>query len=279
MSASTARSPAVQGAPSEPNAFSLLNPAGVRISCETWGEGPPLVLLHGAFSDHRTNWDAVKPHLAPHFSFFALARRGRGETEATTGHAIEDEVEDAVALIRRIDAPLFLLGHSYGAHVALAVAARVPDLVRKLVLHEAPWPHLCNGPAIARLEALALAGDWDGFATAFFGDLLAMPRGELEALRSGEDWPSIVADAPASVEDIRAVARYRFDPEHFRVLAMPVLLQVGSESPASYYVTDALAAVLPGAVVEAIAGQSHDAMITAPLEYADAVRRFLLPER
>lgn len=278
MSATTAKT-VVQGSPSKPNALSFLSPAGVAISYDTWGEGPPLVLLHGAFSDHRTNWAAVKPLLEPHFSAYALARRGRGETEATRGHEIEDEVDDAVALIRRIDEPVFLLGHSYGAHVALAAAARLPDLVRKLVLYEAPWPSLCDGAALAPLEALALAGDWDGFATAFFGDLLSMPTSELHVLRSSADWPSIVADAPASLEDIRAMARYRFEPEHSRALAMPVLLQVGSESPASYYVTDALAAVLPDAAVAALAGQAHDAMITAPSEYADAVRRFLLPER
>jgi pimeloyl-ACP methyl ester carboxylesterase len=86
----------------------------------------------------------------------------------------------------------------------------------------------------------------------------------------------MVADAPASVEDIPAATRYRFDPG-FPVLPRPILLQVGSESPASYYVTDALAAVLPDAAVETLAGQAHDAMITAPPEYAYAVRRFLLP--
>jgi hypothetical protein len=148
--------------------------------------------------------------------------------------------------------------------VALAVAARVPDLVRKLVLYEAPWPHLCDGPARAPLEALASAGNWDGFAAAFFGDLLAMPRSELDALRASEDWPSIVADAPTSLQDMLAVARHRFDAEPFRAMAMPVLLQVGSESPADLYLTSALAAVLPAASVEALAGQAHDAMITAP---------------
>jgi hypothetical protein len=129
------------------------------------------------------------------------------------------------------------------------------------------------GAAVAPLEALALAGDWDGFATAFFGGLLSMPTSELDVLRSSADWPSIVADAPASVEDIRALARYCFDLGHFRALAMPVLLQVGSESPANLYVTDALAAVLPDAVVEALAGQAHDAMITAPPEYRDRPAR------
>lgn len=60
---------------------------------------------------------------------------------------------------------------------------------------------------------------------------------------------------------------------------MPFLLQVGSESPPDFYVTSALAAILPQAPVEALAGQAHDAMITAPAEYADAVRRFLLSEQ
>lgn len=105
------------------------------------------MLLHGAFSNHRSNWSAVKLLLLPHFSVYAIARRGRGETEATTGHSIEDEIEDAVAFIRCINAPVFLLGHSYGAHVALVAAARVPDLVRKLVLYEAPWPTLCGARA------------------------------------------------------------------------------------------------------------------------------------
>jgi pimeloyl-ACP methyl ester carboxylesterase len=41
-----------------------------------------------------------------------------------------------VAVIQSIGEPVFLLGHSYGAHTALAPAAEVPDRVRKLVLYE-----------------------------------------------------------------------------------------------------------------------------------------------
>jgi pimeloyl-ACP methyl ester carboxylesterase len=263
-------------APGEPATFSFVTPAGIRIACETWGKGPPLVLIHGAFSDQRTNWGCVKPLLEPHFSAYAMARRGRGGTDATTAHELEDEVEDAVALIRRIGPPVFLLGHSYGAHVALAAAARVPDLVRRLVLYEPPWPHLCDEDALAPLQALAEAGNWDGFATTFFRDLLAMPREEVEALRASADWSWIVADAPASLRDMRAVAGYHFDAGDYRGLAVPVLLQVGSESPADFYVTDALASVLPDATVDSLAGQGHDAVITGPVQFAESVRRFLL---
>jgi pimeloyl-ACP methyl ester carboxylesterase len=37
------------------------SPAGVTVSYERYGSGPPLVLVHGGFSDHRTNWELVKP--------------------------------------------------------------------------------------------------------------------------------------------------------------------------------------------------------------------------
>jgi len=95
-------------------------------------------------------------------------------------------------------------------------------------------------------------------------------------VRSSELWPPIVADAKASLGDIRAVSRYRFDPERWRSLNVPVLLQIGSESPRHLYVTDALAAVLPDARIEALPGQAHEGMTTAPEMYAEAISRFLL---
>ena len=251
-------------------------PGGVTVSYETYGSGPPLVLVHGAFSDHQTNWQFVKATLAGQFTVHAVARRGRGETDRTMGHRLEDEARDLVAVIRAIGAPVFLLGHSYGAHTALVATAEVPNRVRKLVLYEPAWPHVVGPDALAPIEARARAGDWDGFAVAFFRDVLAVPVAELEALRATALWPPIVADAEASLGDLRAIGRYDFQPERFRGLRVPVLLQIGSESPHDLYVTDALAAVLPDARIEALAGQAHEGMTTAPAQYAESVARFLL---
>lgn len=256
-------------------AFTFLSPSGARIGCEVYGEGPPLLLVHGAFSDHRTNWAHVKPFLARRFTVHAMARRGRGSSDATTGHILEDEIDDAAALLRRIGAPAFVIGHSYGAHVALGAAFALPALVRRLVLYEAPWPHLIDAAALAPLEDLAAARDWDGFATAFFHDVLAVPERVLSELRRTPDWLSIVADAPASLGDLRAAARHAFIPERFRTLPIPVLLQIGSESPTDFYVTDALAAVLPDVTLCRLEGQAHEGMTTAPEQYARAVCRFL----
>ena len=255
----------------------LVSLTGANVSYDRYGAGPPLVLVHGAFSDHITNWELVKPSLEREFTVYAVARRGRGETDATVGHSLEDESEDVAALIRSIGAPVRLLGHSYGAHVALAAAAKAPDRIAKLVLYEAPWPSLVADEALAPLEALAHTEQWELFALSFFHEHLAVPLSELEALRETPHWAPILGDAPATVHDLRALNRYEFDVERFRPVTAPTMLQIGAESPRGFYVTDALAHTLPDARIDALPGQAHEGMTTAPHMYAERVMRFLQP--
>jgi pimeloyl-ACP methyl ester carboxylesterase len=254
----------------------VVSPAGATLSYDQYGSGPPLVLVHGSFSDHNTNWASVSPWLANQFTVYAIARRGRGETQATQDHRLEDEAGDVAALIASIEQPVFLLGHSYGAQVALAAAVKVQEHLRKLVLYEPPSPHISGKDQVARLEELAQAGDWDGFAMTFFRDTLSVPEGELKALPNSELWPSIVADAKATLGDVRALSHYPFDPDRFRELSIPVMLQIGTESPRDRFVTDALAAILPDVRIEELPGQAHEGMTTAPKLYAESVSRFLL---
>ena len=250
--------------------------AGATVSFSVAGSGPPLVLVHGGFSDHETNWTFVAPLFEQHFTVYAIARRGRGATDATIGHTLEDEAQDVTDVVRSIAAPVHLLGHSYGAHCALLAAARQPDRVRRLVIYEPAWPSELKDDALAALETLAAAGAWDQFAYAFFANLLHVPTEELDAVRASAQWAPIVADAPASLGDLRAIRAYRFDPDRFAQLDVPVLLQIGSESPRELYVTDALAAVLPDARIDTLAGQAHEGMTTAPEPYVETTLRFLL---
>jgi pimeloyl-ACP methyl ester carboxylesterase len=256
--------------------LSVTGPGGIEVSYDKSGSGPPLVLVHGSFSDHRTNWEFVKPLFEKRFTVYAMARRGRGETDATEGHSLEDEGRDVAAVVSAIGEPVFLLGHSYGAQTALAAAADLLGRVRKLVLYEPAWPRVVGPDALARLEELAQGGDWDGFAVTFFRDRLFVPVEELEELRTTSLWPPIIADAEASLGDLRALSRYDFQAERFRDLRVPVLLQVGTKSPRDLYATDALAATLPDVRIGELAGQAHEGMTTAPEMYADAVSRFLL---
>jgi pimeloyl-ACP methyl ester carboxylesterase len=253
--------------------------SGTLVSYDAYGSGPPLVLVHGAFSDHHTNWEFVKPLFETRFTVYAVARRGRGETPRTEGHSLEDESRDVVAVIQAIGEPVFLLGHSYGGHVSLLAAADLPSRVRKVILYEPADPRRFGPDMLGRLEPLARAGDWDGLALTFFRDLLTVPVHEVDAVRASALWPPIVEDAPASLGDLRALSRYDFRPDRFRALPFPVVLQIGTESPRDLYVTDALAPVVPDVMIQELPGQAHEGMTTAPEMYADKVIDVLLGGR
>jgi DNA-binding CsgD family transcriptional regulator len=62
-----------------PDSLHIASPAGATVQCDRYGNGPPLVLVHGGFSDHISNWEYVAPALSAHFTIHAVARRGRGE--------------------------------------------------------------------------------------------------------------------------------------------------------------------------------------------------------
>ena len=254
----------------------LKTPDGVTVSYDKYGSGPGLLLVHGAFSDHATNWEFVRERLQKRYTVYAVARRGRGETDATKGHSVEDEIADTAAVIASIDEPLFLLGHSYGAHVVLGAAMIETGRVRKLVAYEPAFPASVDKDVMRSLEALASRGEWDEFAETFFRDMLHVPAEVVEEMRAPEIWSPIIDDAKASLGDLRAILRYSFNVERFRALNVPVMLQVGTESPRDMYATDALAAVLPDVRIDELAGQAHEGMTTAPDLYVESVCRFLV---
>jgi pimeloyl-ACP methyl ester carboxylesterase len=108
---------------------------GVRSWYDVRGEGEPLVLLHGGFSDSR-DFDDNLLTLAGKFKVHLLDRRGHGRTPDVAGPvSIEMLADDVAAFIDEVvGGPAHVAGYSSGGFVALAVALRRPDLVRKLVL-------------------------------------------------------------------------------------------------------------------------------------------------
>jgi pimeloyl-ACP methyl ester carboxylesterase len=254
----------------------VTTPDGTTVSYDPYGEGPPLVLVHGGFSDHRTNWERVKPQLQERFTVYAVARRGRGQSSATQGHSVDDESGDVAAVVRAVGQPAFLLGHSYGALCALGAAARYPAGVRKLVLYEPPHPAGMSPDTAARLERVAVTEGWDRLVETFMREILEVPAKVVAGIRGTPFWQVWTADAEASLNDLRALSRHRFDAARYRALRMPVQLLIGTRSPRRIYVTDALAAVLPDVRVTELAGQAHEGMTTAPEQFVAAISAFLL---
>jgi pimeloyl-ACP methyl ester carboxylesterase len=110
---------------------------GLRISVRDWpGSRAAALLVHGLASSSRI-WDLVAPRLArAGIRAVAYDQRGHGRTgKPPSGYGFERTTADAVAVIRalRLGRPL-VVGHSWGANVALELAVRRPRSVRGLVL-------------------------------------------------------------------------------------------------------------------------------------------------
>ncbi|UCF09805.1 MAG: alpha/beta fold hydrolase, partial [Candidatus Bipolaricaulota bacterium] len=93
--------------------------------------GPPLVLLHGLF-DRWQSFQALVPALSTRWQIHAFDLRGHGASGRTPeAYRPIDYGRDAEEfLLRRVQEPAVLLGHSGGAFCALWLAARLPSRVR-----------------------------------------------------------------------------------------------------------------------------------------------------
>jgi pimeloyl-ACP methyl ester carboxylesterase len=251
---------------------------GTPIAYWRSGEGPPLVLVHGAPADHG-RWAPVLPAFERRFTVCAVDRRGRGGSGDSDDYAIEREFEDIAAVVDSLREPANLLGHSYGALCALE-AALLTRNVRKLVLYE-PGLNVSDAQIyppglIDRLEALLEAGDRDGVVATVARELAGASHEVLEHMRSLPMWEARVAAAHTIPRETRAEEAYRFDPKRFRDLSVPTLLLSGEDSPEYMAASDkAVDEALPDSRIVVMPSQGHVAMDTGTDLFTTEVLRFL----
>ena len=109
----------------------------LRMHYTEWSpQGTPILLLHGLSSTLHI-WDLVAPTLTDMGRVIALDQRGHGlTTQPDEGYDLDTSSDDVLAFTQAIGIrkPFWLIGHSWGAGVALNTATRHPDQVRGLVL-------------------------------------------------------------------------------------------------------------------------------------------------
>jgi pimeloyl-ACP methyl ester carboxylesterase len=119
-----------------PGAGSYVSVNGLNMYYEIQGTGQPLVLLHGAFSATGTSFGNVLPELAKTRQVIAFEMQAHGRTaDIDRPLSMEQMAEDTVSALQQLgieNADFF--GFSMGAGIALQIAIRHPEVVRKLVL-------------------------------------------------------------------------------------------------------------------------------------------------
>ena len=108
---------------------------GLKMYYEIYGEGKPLVLIHGGGSTIQTTFGRVIPSLAKHRQLIAVELQAHGRTSDRDSElSFEQDADDVAALLKNLNilkADIF--GFSNGGTTALQIAIRHPELVDKLV--------------------------------------------------------------------------------------------------------------------------------------------------
>ena len=254
---------------------------GTEIAYERTGSGPPLVLVHGSgVSDHR-RWEigGVRPALAESVTVYALDRRGRGQSGDAEAYSLQREVQDVVAVVESFVEPVTLLGHSYGANLALE-ASLITDSLSGLILYEpgiAVGDHQMSDPAVvARINDLLVEGENEEALLVFCREIAGLTDAEIDAFRADPSWDDRVAGAHTLPREDEAFGSHELRGERFSAMTTPTLLLSGGESPQRYRdATEAVDDALPNSRIVTFEGQQHVAMNNEPDRFVDEVLSFV----
>jgi pimeloyl-ACP methyl ester carboxylesterase len=117
-----------------PKAGNYFNNKGVKIYYEIYGEGKPLVILHGNGGSIRGRSSFIE-EFSKKYKVIALDNRCHGKTDCPAGYLTYDQMaEDVNQLLSSIQIDsAFVWGHSDGGIIGLMLAIHHPDKVRKLL--------------------------------------------------------------------------------------------------------------------------------------------------
>ena len=198
----------------------------------------PLVLVHGSWGSHH-NWDLVVPRLAESFRVLTYDRRGHSDSERPPGQgSVREDVADLAALVEQLGmAPAWVVGNSFGAHIALRLVGERPELMRGVVAHE-PMPLLSliaddaiRAGVVQVQQAVAgrIASCDDAGAAEEFIEM-ALGPGSWQGLPPAFQ-QTIIGNAPTFLDEASDPEQLGFDLDWISGFSKPALLTMGGQSP------------------------------------------------
>ena len=258
--------------------FEVRSADGTSIAVWVDGDGPPLVLVHGALSDHTTDRPFVAA-LRSRVTTFGMDRRGRGASGDAPEYSILREFEDVAAVVDAVAARtgelVAVWGHSYGADCAMG-GATLTGNVGRLVLYEPGLGFSCPEDALRAVEEAVAAGDMERALRAALIGIVELTEEEFAFVRSSPAWPARLAAVPVLPRELRAEVGWMYRPGQFDAITASTLLLAGADSPpAQQQATRQAAEAIPDVEIRVLEGHSHIAHRTDPAMVAATVVDFL----
>ncbi len=251
------------------------------------GAGPGVVCLHSNASSS-AQWRSLIDLLAVNNRVLAPDSYGAGKSpdwHSAREISLQDEVNFLAPVFALAGSPFTLVGHSYGAAIALMAALANPGRIRGLVLYEPTLFSIVDaqGPS---------PNGVDGIRHAVFAAAAALDNGERDAAAGhfidfwmGEgSWNATPPQRkPAIADSVANVRRWSHalfaEPtpaSAFAALDIPILYMLGGASPESAHaVAGAILPVLRGVQVVEFPDLGHMAPVTHPEIINAEIARFL----
>ena len=242
------------------------------------GNGPALFLLHSLLSD-RASFASIEPELMRSHRVIVPELPGFGGSRSVDGGlaAVADRMAEVVNEVG--DREAIVLGNGYGGFVALQMAIRHPSIAKKLILadcgaafSEPGRDAFRNMAAASKAKGLAAITDVAMrrlFAADFQASHPELMRDRREAFLKTD--PEVLQAACAQLAELD------LRPELSKV-KVPALVLVGEHDEATPPpMSHELAALLPDARLEVLAGCAHVPQLQKPRVFLDAIADFLKP--
>ncbi|MCB1338679.1 MAG: alpha/beta hydrolase [Maritimibacter sp.] len=250
------------------------------------GAGVRRVLFIHCTLGHSGSWARVQAALLGKLKMTAFDRPSHGASAMWNGDGGAAGLHTLTTTIAAhlIDGRADIVGHSYGATVALRLALDLPHRVRSLTLIEPPMFRLAEGTVAAAAHAAEMARFGQSFAA---GDREAAAQIFHDAMTPNAPWSGLSERARARLAgEIDRIAEERevsegdvpglTAPGRLEALTLPVLLIEGSASPAVMNrVHDGLAARMPQAQRVVVMGAGHMSPMSHPENIAAEIAAFL----
>lgn len=255
------------------------------------GDGPPLILLHGVLGDWRS-WELHWEFFVEHFRTIAYSRRFNWPNRNPLNsphHSAEIEANDLAALIHKWETrPAILVGSSYGAYTALALAAKQPELVRAMALLEPPmlsWADLtASGKKIrADFECNIRRPGFEAFQQGKNEEAVRLLTGGIVGQSVLNSLPEeLMLRRQQNMQSIRMLTlstdEFPFIPEDtISGITVPTLLMTGDKTPAIHdCVFKSLCKAMPQAKQVRIPNAGHAAERDNPDFYRKSLSEFFI---
>jgi len=116
------------------NGYSEVN--GLKMYYEIYGQGKPLVLIHGGGSTIQVSFERIIPQLAKHRQIVAMDLQAHGRTnDRDTYLTFKQDADDVAQLLNNLEiSKADFLGFSNGGHTLIEIALRHPGIINKLII-------------------------------------------------------------------------------------------------------------------------------------------------